>query len=196
MPLRLLRLILVSLLPRLALIAGARAEGDCAGAARSGWSAAESWTWRQICAGEVADLAKGFAEPGAERKLSAGFIEALLFDPQLKALVPHTGVQIAGGEIDGPLELDNGTIAYELALTGMRFTGNVDLHGLAAAENVSFARSHFLGSLDIGGSTFASNLNLFGVLVAGELRVIRTSIGGTAQFDELAVRRGVNLERL
>jgi hypothetical protein len=78
----------------------------------------------------------------------------------------------------------------------MRFLGGVDLHGLAAAQRVSFASSHFLGDLDLDGANFGGNLDLSGAVVAGELRLLGASIGGSAEFDRLAVGRGVNLERL
>src|SRR5258707_379173 len=79
-------------------VAGAAGEAptDCAGAARAGWSPAESWVWRQICAGAVAELDKGTGASDASRKLSPTFMTALFFDPQLKALIPHSGVHIAG----------------------------------------------------------------------------------------------------
>src|SRR5262249_38688733 len=159
---------------------------DCAAAARPGWSAAESWVWGRICVGAPADL-----DPAGPRRLSAAFIQSLFFDPQLKSLVPHTGIHIAGGEVEGPLDLGNAAPGYELTLERMRFLGDVDLHGLTAAENISFAQSHFLGYLDLDGASFAGNLDLSGVILAGELRLVRASIGGTAAFDDLAVRRGV-----
>jgi hypothetical protein len=142
------------------------AEGptDCAGAARPGWSPAESWVWRQICAGATAELDKGAGVPDASRKLSPTFMTALFFDPQLKALIPHSGVHIAGGEIDFPLNLTNATPGYELSLERMRFAGDVDLHGLSAAENISFANSRFLGSVDLDGGSFACTLSLVGAM--------------------------------
>src|SRR5262249_41337328 len=83
------------------------AAPDCAGAARPGWSSQEVWTWRQICAGQPADLEKGYPGSSAARVLSPDFLTALLFDPQLKALIPHTGIAIAGGEVPGALGLGN-----------------------------------------------------------------------------------------
>ena len=157
----LLPLLLLALPASVARAAG-EAPTDCAGAARPGWSPAESWVWRQICAGAVAELDKGTGEADASRKLSPTFMTALFFDPQLKALIPHSGVHIAGGEIDFPLNLANAAPGYELSLERMRFAGDVDLHGLSTAENISFANSRFLGSLDLDGGSFAGNLNLAG----------------------------------
>ena len=203
MSLRPLRLAPFLLLPFLLLalpVSVARAAGeaptDCAGAARPGWSPAESWVWRQICAGAVAELDKGTRESDASRKLSPTFMTALFFDPQLKALIPHSGIHIAGGEIDFPLNLDNAAPGYELSLERMRFAGDVDLHGLSTAENISFANSRFLGSLDLDGGSFAGNLNLDGAIVAGQLHLLRTTIGGSAEFDGIAVGKGLNLERI
>ena len=97
MPCRSFRLLFLVFLALLAPLATAAAQGttDCIGAARPGWAPPESWVWRQICAGKKADLEIGFPpERGESRALSAGFITALLFDPQLKLLVPHSGVHI------------------------------------------------------------------------------------------------------
>ena len=159
-------------------------------------SPAESWVWRQICAGATAELDKGTGVSDASRKLSPTFMTALFFDPQLKALIPHSGVHIAGGEIDFPLNLANAAPGYELSLERMRFAGDVDLHGLSTAENISFANSRFLGSVDLDGGSFAGNLSLAGAIVAGQLHLLRTTIGGSAEFDGIAVGKGLNLERL
>src|SRR4029077_14535594 len=98
--------------PRWAAAGALGRRAGCAGAARPGWSPAESWVERQICAGAVAELDKGTGEADASRKLSPTFMTALFFDPQLKALIPHSGVHIAGGEIDSPLNLANAAPGY------------------------------------------------------------------------------------
>jgi hypothetical protein len=198
MPCRSFRLLFLIFLAFLAPVANARAQGtaDCIGAVRPGWMPAESWVWRQICAGEKADLEKGFPEQGASRALSPGFITALLFDPQLKVLVPHTGVHISGGEIEGPLALDNASPGYELSLERMRIAGDVDLHGLTAPENVSFASTRIRGSLDLNGASFGGTLRLEGLHVSGELHLVRGSIGGTAEFNDIDIGKNLDLERL
>src|SRR5262249_55354984 len=145
------------------------AAPDCAGAARPGWSSQEVWTWRQICAGQPADLEKGYPGSSAARVLSPDFLTALLFDPQLKALIPHTGIAIAGGEVPGALGLGNAAPGFELSLRHMRFDADVDLHGLATADDVSFAGSRFLGSLDLEGASLGANLGLEDAIVAGDL---------------------------
>jgi hypothetical protein len=195
MPCRTFRLFLLISFAFLAPLANAAAQ-DCIGAARPGWTPPESWVWRQICAGQKADLEKGFPEPDASRALSAGFITALLFDPQVKALVPHTGVHISGGEIAGPLELDNAAPGYELSLERMRISGDVDLHGLTTAENLSFANTRIAGSLDLNGASFGGNLRLEGLYVSSELHLLRGSIGGTAEFNDIDIGRNLDLERL
>jgi hypothetical protein len=169
---------------------------DCAAGFRPGWSPAEAWTWGRICAGLPADLAAGFPEAGASRELSAGFLTALLFDPQVKALVPHGGVHIAGATVAGPLGLGNAAPGYEIALERMRFAGDVDLHGLANGDDVSFAGSRFMGALDLDGASLGANLRLPGVIVAGQLRLVGASIGGSADLDGIAVGKGANLERI
>lgn len=193
--LRLLPLLVLAVLAPLA-SAGAQETTDCAGAARPGWSAAEAWVWRQICAGQIADLEKGFPEAGASRGLSAGFITALFFDPRLKVLIPHTGINLAGGEIQGPLELDNAAPGFELLLERMRVSGDVDLHGFSTAENVSFANSHFLGSVNLDGASFGGNLNLDKIVVDGELRLLRASVGGSAELSDIRIGKNLDLERL
>ncbi|HKF62990.1 MAG TPA: hypothetical protein VKB42_16615 [Dongiaceae bacterium] len=198
MPCRSFRLLFLIFLAFLAPLANAAAEGttDCMGAARPGWTPPESWVWRQICAGRKADLEIGFPEPTASRGLSAGFITALLFDPQLKALVPHSGVHISGGEIEGPLRLDNAAPGYELSLERMHISGDVDLHGLTTAGNVSLANTRVAGSLDLNGASFGGSLRLEGLHVSGELHLLRGSIGGSAEFNDIDIGRNLDLERL
>lgn len=192
--LRLLPLLLLALL--VPARASAQAPADCAGTVRPAWSAAESWAWRQICAGRTADLEKGFPAADAPRALSADFVSALFFDPQLKALIPHTGIHIAGGEIQGPLELDNAAPGYELSLERMRISGDVDLHGLSAAESVSFANSRFLGNVNLDGARFGGSLDLTGVVVSGELRLLRASVNGSAELSDIAIGKNLDLERV
>ena len=194
MPRRASRLLPI-LLPVLLALSSMAQAAECPAAARPEWSPVESWTWTRICAGAAADLEQGSSDPAA-RRLSAGFLTALLFDPQLKALVPHTGVHIAGAEVAGPLSLANASIGYELSLERMRFTGDVDLHGLVTGEGFSLADSRFLGSLNLDGSAFGANLRLAGALVSDQLRLVRVSIGGSAELDGIAVGKGLNLERI
>jgi hypothetical protein len=179
-------------------ISNARAQGagDCRAAARIGWSAEESWTWQQVCAGEMADLEKGFPNDAAPRRLSAAFLSSLLFDSKLKSLIPHNGVHIAGARIAEPLRLGDAAPGFELALERIGFLDDVDLHGLQASDDVSFAGSRFIGSLDMEGASFGGNLRLAGAVVAGELSLVGARIGGSANLDRIGVAKGLNLERI
>ncbi len=174
----------------------AQGAGDCRGAVRSGWSAEESWTWRRICAGETADLQKEFPDGAAERRLSAAFLSSLTFDSQLKSLIPHTGVHIAGARVAEPLSLGNAAPGYEISLERMGFLDDVDLHGLRSSDDVSFAGSRFFGSLDMDGASFGGNLRLAGAVVRGKLSLVGAKIAGSADLDRIGVVEGLNLERV
>src|SRR5215470_7907350 len=86
---------------------GAEAATSCAAAAKPGWSEAEAWAWQQICAGKPADFAAARGGAPASHRLSADFLAGLLFDPDLKAAVPHDGLHIVGAEVAEPLFLGN-----------------------------------------------------------------------------------------
>ncbi len=198
MPLRQAAAFLLLLFALIALAPQARAQSvpDCAGAARPGWTEEEGWVWRQICAGNEADLEKAFPGPGNSHRLSASFLSALLFDPQLKALVPHSGIHIAGAEVAEPLKLGDAAVTFELSMKHMLFLEDVDLHGLSTGDFFSLAESRFGGSLNLDGSTLGANLALTGVAVTGELRMIRASVAGSAELEWVNVGKGLNLERL
>src|ERR1041385_5817157 len=132
---------------------GARARGEdmasCLAAAKPGWKASESWAWSQICAGKQADFASGDpGMPAFANDISAKFMNALLFDPVVRAQVPHYGVHIAGAHFADALALGNAAPGFELALERSDFLGNVDFHGLSDSDDVSFAGSRFASLLD------------------------------------------------
>jgi hypothetical protein len=193
------RLVTAVLSMLIVVTASARAAeqaNTCAAATKPAWSAAESWTWNQICAGKPADLTAGFADSPEARRLSAAFLTAILFDPGLRALVPHGGVHIVGGQVDEPLALGNAAPGFELFLERMSFAADVDLHGLIDAFDVSFAGSHFAGLLTLEGARLGANLRLDQGVEAADLQLSRTTVGGSVMLDGIKVSRGANLERI
>jgi hypothetical protein len=176
----------------------ARAEDPaaCLAAAKTGWSAPEAWVWGQICAGKPADFVAGLAGTPSANDLSARFMSALLFDPELRNQVPHYGVHIAGAYFGDALALGNAAPGFELALERSDFQGNVDFHGLSDAEEVSFAGSRFASLLDLDGAKFGANLKFNDGAEAAYISMVRTTIGGSADLNTITVSRGLNLERL
>jgi hypothetical protein len=188
----------LALLAVLALASPARAEDTaaCLAAAKPGWSAAEAWAWRQICAGEPADFGAGLTGTPSANDLSAGFLTAILFDANVRGQVPHAGVHIAGARFVDALALGNAAPSFELALERSDFLGNVDLHGLSDPEEVSFAGSRFASLLNLDGAKFGANLKFNDGAEAAYISMVRTTIGGSAGLDTITVNRGLNLERL
>jgi hypothetical protein len=179
--------------------AGTALADDAAGcreAARPGWSAPEAWVWGQICAGKPADFAAGLPGTPFANDLSAGFMARLLFDPGLRDRVPHTGVHIASAHFADALVLGNASPGFELALERSDFLGNVDLHGFADPEEVSFAGSRFASLLDLDGAKLGANLKFNDGAEVAYLSMVRSTIGGSATLDTINVSRGLNLERL
>jgi hypothetical protein len=193
MPSRFLLAVLLILLTAIA--SRAEAAASCADLARPGWSDGEAWAWQQICEGKPADFAAARGGAPLSRRLSAAFLADLLFDPGLKAAIPHAGLHIIGAEVAEPLFLGNAAPGFELALERTSFAADVDLHGLADSAVVSFAGSRFAGRLDMEGARFGSDLNLSG-LQAGDLRMLRATVGGNARLDGIRIERGLDLERL
>jgi hypothetical protein len=190
--------IVLALLAALAFASPVRAEdaAACLAAAKPGWSAPEAWAWSQICAGKPADFAAGLPSTPFANDISARFMNALLFDADLRGQVPHSGVHIAGAHFADALALANASPGFELALERSDFLGNVDFHGLTDPEEVSFAGSRFASLLDLDGAKFGANLKFNDGAEAAYISMVRATIGGSANLDTIAVGRGFNLERL
>ena len=186
------------LLALFALAGPARAEeaSGCLAGAKPGWSPPESWVWGQICAGKPADFAAGLPGTPFANDISAKFMTALLFDPALRAQVPHSGVHIAGAHFGDALALGNAAPGFEFALERSDFLGNVDLHGFSDPEEVSFAGSRFASLLDLDGAKFGANLKFNDGAEAAYISMVRATIAGSADFNTISIRRGFNLERL
>jgi hypothetical protein len=166
-----------------------------AAAARPGWTEQESWTWGRICAGLPADLMVPYAGEPAKRRLSPGFLAALIFDPALRALVPHQGLRIASASFEGRLDLANAAPGFEIAIERSEFAGDVDLHGLVDAADVSFAASRFLGRLDLDGAKLGGDLDL-DATTAEDVSMRRATIAGSLAMDRIAIAKGLDLERI
>ena len=187
----------IVLLPALLLLAhSAFADGaPCAGAAKPGWTEQESWTWARICAGMPADLMVPYAGEPAKRRLSPGFLAALIVDPALKALVPHQGLRIASASIEGAVDLSNAAPGFEIAIERSEFAGDADLHGFVDGANLSFAASRFLGRLNLDGARLGGDLDLEAA-TAEDISLRRASIAGSLVMDLIAVAKDFDLERI
>jgi hypothetical protein len=176
----------------------ARAEdaAACLAAARPAWKESENWAWSRICAGKPADFAAGLPGTPFANDISARFMNAVLFDSDLRAQVPHYGVHIAGAHFADALALGNAAPGFELALERSDFLGNVDFHGLSDADEVSFAGSRFASLLDLDGAKFGANLKFNDGAEVAYLSLVRATIAGSADFNTITVSRGFNLERL
>jgi hypothetical protein len=190
--------LVLALLAVFALASPARAEDTaaCLAAAKPGWSASEAWAWGQICAGKPADFAAGLPSTPFANDISARFMNALMFDANLRGQVPHSGVHIAGAHFADALALANAAPGFELALERSDFLGNVDFHGLSDPEEVSFAGSRFASLLNLDGAKFGANLKFNDGAEAAYISMVRTTIGGSANLDTITISRGLNLERL
>jgi len=185
--------LVLALLAVFALASPARAEDTaaCLAAAKPGWSASEAWAWGQICAGKPADFAAGLPGTPFANDISARFMNALLFDANLRGQVPHSGVHIAGAHFVDALALANAAPGFELALERSDFLGNVDFHGLSDPEEVSFAGSRFASLLDLDGAKLGANLKFNDGAEAAYISMVRTTIGGSANLNAIALQYGV-----
>jgi hypothetical protein len=190
--------LVLALLAVFAMASPARAEDTaaCLAADKPGWSASEAWAWGQICAGKPAGFAAGLPGTPFANDISARFMNALLFDANLRGQVPHSGVHIAGAHFADALALANAAPGFELALERSDFLGNVDFHGLSDPEEVSFAGSRFASLLNLDGAKFGANLKFNDGAEAAYISMVRTTIGGSANLDTITISRGLNLERL
>ena len=134
-------------------------------------SPTEAYIRKQIKAGQAANLL-GLSE--AERTLRPGFLENLL---GAASGIPRSGIQIVGGIVVEPLDLQSLDATHDVALNQFRFAGPVD---------ISYA--HFHGGLSLEGSTFESTLTGYRVTVDQDVFAESTRFDGGCVLNFAAVQ--------
>jgi hypothetical protein len=103
---------------------------------------AQAFVIQKVGAGEIADLKVQFPD-ARDRVLDAGFLEKVLTGEWVGLKMHRHGIRIAGGVVNGALDLANATIAYEIWLDDFDFNGTVDFSEAECKGRLSFASSRF-----------------------------------------------------
>ena len=156
-------------------------------------SAAEMQIRDEIGAGELVVIGDGAlpdADAGPERQVRAEFVRYLMMGgcKELPALVPETGVQVAGALITGVLALQGADCPRDLALFQCRISkipvllsarlGGLYLNGSALPGLIA-------DRLEAKGSVF-----LRGVEATGEIRLLGATLGGDLDCDRARLTAG------
>ncbi len=184
-----------------------------AGAARrgemsppEGWSAAETWAWAEIRAGQIADFHARYGplDPktpkgwGDTRKLGRAFLETILLKDPYRSAIPRQGLRIRGAWFPEPIDLTNARVAHELWLDHSRFEAIVQVADMKALGVLSLDGSRFGAKLDMqrlqadsslfmrGGAEFAEVI-LRSAKVGGRLEMTGSKFGGMVTMDGLRV---------
>lgn len=184
--------------------ASAQAERKCPVPAEAQWSAAETFVWNRVCAGEEADFSKsgGYLDPqkpdrwGQDRVIGAGFLRTILGDRYRHALTP-LGVSIVNARFTEKIDLRNAELTRELSLRSSRLEAGADLSGLSSTHSIMLDYSvadrpvvmynlHLAGNLSAFASTFSS-LSLRGANIEGWVRFVG------AKLDELLDMNGIRI---
>lgn len=159
------------------------------------WTSQETWTWKQIKAGQVADLSLAFGgnrKPNTantwpeERILRPAFIEQILLQPSLSSQIPHYGVRIIGAHFRKRLDLSGATIPHTLWLDFCKFDRGIDIQDCILENPLSLEGSRILGRLD--GQRLESRSSLFlQRCVVDELKLLASRIEKNLELSGLKV---------
>ena len=177
--------------PALVVVAGApaTAQARCGVRVASSWTRTEKAVWRQLFAGQWADLnSEGQtldpAKPDGwddRRVISSAFVEQLLTAPYAAALDRH-GIRLRGAWLPGGLDLSEAAVGFPLRCQACRIAG------LDADDAV------IDGDLDLDGSAVEGNLSLLGAIIRSDLLVSDGAVvSGALDADGLTVAGSVFL---
>lgn len=176
------------------------------------WSEPETWVWRQVCRGQVADFNRRYdkaldpAKPEqwtpAERRrrlLRPGFIDMILFKSPWRQALTRLGVIIKGAIITQDLKLHHGDISRPLGLVACRLEKNVHLAGCRTDHFMTFFGSVVVGHMNLVGLRAGpglvlsrgrfSTIDLTSAQVQGNLEMQETTITGLADLAGVKVGR-------
>jgi len=181
----------------------------------------EAWAWGQIRAGTVADFNAHFdktldpSDPegwGDNRKLGAGFLRRIFFEPTYRDEIPVEGVRIVGaflpdGQILRAVRLDKHvslerclsekTIDFEglqtesfLSVDGSRVVATTD------PASINLAGAHVEKELSLGkGATFEGDVILVGAKIDGQLILMGSTFEQIVNANGLRVGQGLFMNK-
>lgn len=132
---------------------------------RPRWHEQESWTWGQLCRGQVADL-DVFATGPAGRTLRATFLVMLSADPTFRDALPFGQVFIKHANFDETIDLSDASLARGLRLDDCTFGADVIMARTSTNAPISLNRAIIDGSLTLA-DLHGTSLYLMGVSIKG-----------------------------
>jgi hypothetical protein len=166
----------------------ARLDESCSARPADSWLEQEKWVWKQICTGRTADLNERDVGHSAlsphdgtdwpqTRVLRPQFVKTILVTEPFRSAIPHQGVHIVGGLIDGPLDLQNIEPRVILRFHSSRFNGPLAISGMVSSHAVDLEKSHINGNLDANSIT-VRRLELVSLHVTGKVDLTGSKING------------------
>ena len=153
--------------------ASAEAVGTpgCGKATPTSWNQTETWIWRKLCAGEVANLntdpqfgarpvMSDVASWSARRTVRASFLEAVVTSRTLAAVLDSQRIIIRGARYTEPVSLPEVHVTISIYLTQSRFEKTVDLTGAAFDKSLWFTDSYFADTIRGDSLTVEGGLHL------------------------------------
>jgi len=147
--------------------------------ADGGFTDVEHWAWERLSAGETADLA---AAPGDARRISARFLETILFLPPWRASYWRPVVALRNARFEEAIDFESRIFDGKLAFEGCVFEDEVILTGLSLRRSLIFRGCAFKQRL------LADRMSVGGLLIAED-----TSFDDTVQLDDIAVATDVKI---
>ena len=138
------------------------------------WNPSERWAWQQICQGRTADFDAAFGTQESSgrqteerfldtrRKLTAGFLRALLAREPYRSAVPPEGVRIKGAIFQEDVILRDAVLAHVLGIFDSKFLGKLEMNRLRTQTSVAFTGSTFEKELSLDSATIGGDLNMTG----------------------------------
>lgn len=118
---------------------------SCDAFVHADWTKIERWAWKELCAGNIADLNSTAAqgEAGDARSLRAVFLSHVVDDEGRSNRLGRHGIRLKNAVFTGPLDLSNARLKYILLFEDCTFEENVVLDWVTTDHDLWFIRTTF-----------------------------------------------------
>lgn len=184
------------------------ANGKCSVKADPQWTSQETFVWRHVCIGEIADFNKapgygGNLDPRRpqglpdSRILKPAFLETILLNHKYRDALTRRGVPIVGARFTDTVDLEGAQLGSDLALYGSLLGKGANLERLRSSHAIVLSGAKVAGTLNMNGLE-VDNLNmrdkgefsevvLTGAHLGGRLDLSGSKITGTLHMEGLQV---------
>lgn len=193
------------------------AEPVCATPPAAWFSDVEAAAWARLCADGRVDMSTLVlqadpaqpalrADPArcdpvddpiwsAERRLSAAFLETVLFEPSFGAALPRPAIVVRCAQIVGALDAAGRRLAVAATVEDSRIEGGVALRGARLAAPVALLGVRIRGALSLDDAVVAHTLYLRRVAALGAASMNGLRGDGGLEAQDSVFAAGVSAER-